>query len=214
MFKHRISCLLYGLALTATSIPVTAYSQVTVSGPNCVTAGTVYLYNISGQWQAGSTVQVCITGGILVDSGQACAGGSGILSFVRVAWDSGGITSGAVAVTTTQGNNTIAVTIAQALTPGQIDSAAVNQTLDSLTTPSTLTCSAPGGGGCSISYQYQWQQSFDNVIWRDMDSATSAQLSFSGPLSQTTYYRRIVTNVVSNAFGYSNVATINIPIAQ
>jgi hypothetical protein len=88
----------------------------------------------------------------------------------------------------------------------------LNQALDTVATPATLTCSTVTGGGCSVSYRYQWQQSFDNVIWRDINGATSAQLGFSGALSQTAYYRRVTINTVSNAFGYSNVATLSIPM--
>lgn len=157
-------------------------------------------------------VRFCITGGTLVDSGGTCAGGSGILSFVRVAWDSGGQTSGSVTVTTSQGSDSISVTIAKPLTPGEIDSGVLNQSLDTATSPATLTCAAPSGGGCSFAYQYQWQRSFDNVIWQDIDGGTTAQLHFSGPLSQTTYYRRVTTNTVSNAFGYSKVATLSVPM--
>lgn len=189
------------------------YSQsIAMSGPSCVTTGVVYLYTVSGNWDSASTVRFCISGGTLVDSGGTCAGGAGILSFVRVSWDSGGVSSGSVAVTTSLGNDTIAVTIAPPLVVGQIDSAVLNQSLDTLTTPGTLTCSTSTGGGCTVSFQYQWQQSYDNVIWQDISGATSAQLSFSGPLSQTTYYRRVTNNAVSNAFGYSNVVTISIPM--
>jgi hypothetical protein len=186
--------------------------SITMTGPSCVTTGAVYLYTVSGSWDSTSTVRFCVSGGTLVDSGGTCAGGAGILSFVRVSWDSGGVSSGSVAVTSSLGNDTISVTIAPPLLVGQIDSAVLNQSLDTLTTPNTLTCSNPTGGGCTVSFQYQWQQSFDNVIWQDISGATSAQLSFSGPLYQTTYYRRVTTNTVSNAFGYSNVATINIPM--
>ncbi len=186
--------------------------SITMSGPSCVTTGVVYLYTVSGNWDSASTVRFCINGGTLVDSGGTCAGGAGILSFVRVSWDSGGISSGSVAVTTSLGNDTIAVTIAQPLVVGQIDSAVLNQSLDTATTPATLTCSVTSGGGCSISFQYQWQQSPDNVVWQDISGATSAQLNFSGPLSQTSYYRRVATNTASNAFGYSNVATLTIPM--
>jgi hypothetical protein len=204
--------------LLALMMLMTLYSNavlgqsVTLSGPSCVTTGAVYLYTVSGSWNSASTVRFCITGGTLVDSGGTCAGGSGILSFVRVTWDSGGQTSGSVAVTTSQGNQSIAVTIARSLSPGQIDSGVLNQSLDTATTPAALTGSAPAGGGCSLAYQYQWQQSFDNVIWRNLNGATSAQLTFSGPITQTVYYRRVTTNTVSNAFGYSNVATLSIPM--
>jgi hypothetical protein len=185
---------------------------ITMTGPSCVTSGAVYLYTVSGKWDSASTVRFCISGGTLVDSGGTCAGGTGILSFVRVSWDSGGVSSGSVSVSTSLGNDTIGVTIAQPLIVGQIDSGVLSQSLDTLTTPSTLTCSAATGGGCTVSFQYQWQQSYDNVIWGNIAGANSAQLSFSGPHSQTTYYRRVTTNSVSNAFGYSNVATINIPM--
>jgi hypothetical protein len=194
--------ILFGHAVLAQS--------VRLNGPSCVTTGAVYLYVVSAKWDSGATVRFCITGGALVDSGGSCAGGSGILSFVRVAWDSGGQTS--VSVTTSQGSDFISVTIAQPLSPGQIDSGVLNQSLDTATTPAALTCPGPVGGGCSVAYQYQWQQSFDNVIWQDVDGGTTAQLGFSGPLSQTTYYRRLTTNTVSNAFGYSNVATLTIPM--
>jgi hypothetical protein len=102
--------------------------------------------------------------------------------------------------------------IAPPLIVGQIDSSVLNQSLDTLTTPTTLTCSTPSGGGCTVSFQFQWQQSFDNVIWQNITGATSAQLGFSGPLIQTSYYRRVTTNSVSNAFGYSNVATLTLPM--
>ena len=191
----------------------TVFAQsVSLSGPSCVTTGAVYLYAVSATWDSGATVRFCLNGGTLVDSGGTCAGGYGILSFVRVTWDSGGQTSGSVSVTTSLGNDSISVTIAQPLSPGQIDSGVLNQNLDTATTPATLTCSTPSGGGCSISYQYQWQQSFDNVIWQNVSGGVSASLSFSGPLSQTNYFRRLTTNAVSNAFGYSNVATLSIPM--
>jgi hypothetical protein len=193
------------------SITTTGQS-ITMTGPSCATTGAVYLYTVSGSWDSTTTVRFCITGGTLVDSGGTCAGGTGILSFVRVTWDTGGISSGSVVVTTPTGNDSIAVTIAPPLVVGQIDSAVLNQSLDTVTTPTTLTCSAPSGGGCTVSFQYQWQQSPDNVVWQNISGATAAQLSFSGPLSQTTYYRLVTTNSVSSAFGYSNVATLTIPM--
>jgi len=191
------------------------FSQsVTLNGPSCVTTGVVYLYTVSGSLSSAATVRFCITGGTLVDSGGTCVGGRNILSFVRVAWNPGSQPSASLAATTSLGNKTIPVTIAQPMSPGMIDSAVLYQILDTATTPATLTCSAPLGGGCSFSYQFQWQQSFDNVIWQDTSGATSAQLSFTGPLSKTTYFRRVTTNAVSNAYGLSNVATlwVNIPM--
>lgn len=195
--------------LLAMFICLNGLSQsVSLSGPNCVVPGTIYLYNITGKWDSGSTVKVCVTGGMLVDSGSTCAGGRGIISFVRISWNSTGQTNGNIAVTTTLGNASLQVSITSALTAGNINSAVSSQKVDSLTTPETLTCSAPGGGNCQPSYSYQWQQSPDNVIWQNMTGATGAQLAFSGPLAQTGYYRRIVKDTSSGGIAYSNVATI------
>src|SRR5579862_4418932 len=94
--------LLSAFALMATTLPSQA-QPVAITGPNCVIAGPVYLYNITGQWLPGSTVRVCVTGGTLVDSGAACAGGGGVLSFVRVQWDTGAPASGTIAVTSSLG---------------------------------------------------------------------------------------------------------------
>lgn len=205
VLKRGLSELILGIFFCG---PGAVAQSVSLAGPSCVTTGVVYLYTVSGPWDSASTVRFCVTGGTLVDSGGTCAGGNGVISFVRITWDSGGQTSGSIAVTTTEGNDSISVTIAKAFSPGQIDSPVASQNLDTATTPATLTCSAPAGGGCSVAFGYQWQQSYDNVIWQDINGATGAQLSFSGPLSQTTYYRRVTTNSISNAFGYSNIAML------
>jgi len=182
--------------------------SISVSGPSCVIAGPIYLYNITGQWQPGSTARVCVTGGTLVDSGSTCAGGNGIMSFVRVRWDSGGLTTGTIAVTSSLGNTSLSVSITTPLSGGQIDSAVAYQALDTLTTPATLTVSAATGGACQPAYVYQWQQSADNVRWSVLPGATGSQFSFSGPLTQTGYFKRVVTDNVGNMTAYSNVAVV------
>jgi hypothetical protein len=199
---------LYGLicCIGLFCLPRAAFSQVTVTGPTCVIPGFVYLYDISGKWVPGSTVNVCVTGGILVDSGTSCAGGSSVLSFVRVSWDSAG--QGSLAVSSSLGNTSLSVSITKPLTGGQIDSLPANQSLDTATTPVTLTCSASAGGGCQPAYSYQWQQSVDKVTWRNIPGATTAHFPFTGPLAQISYYRRVVTDNSSNTLAYSNVATV------
>jgi hypothetical protein len=51
-----------------------AVSQVTISGPTCVVAGTVYQYTITGTWDSTSTMQVCLSSGVIADStaGSSC----------------------------------------------------------------------------------------------------------------------------------------------
>jgi hypothetical protein len=199
--------LLSAFLLMVSSLSLEAQS-VSITGPTCVISGTVYLYNITGQWQPGSTLRVCVTGGTLVDSGATCAGGGGILSFVRVQWDSGGQTSGSVAVTSSLGNTSLSVSLTKRLCGGRIDSTVAYQPLDTLTTPATLTVSAPTGGACQPAYAYQWQQSADNVVWVNVAGAISAQFSFTGPLSYNGYFRRVVTDNAANVLAYSNVAVI------
>ena len=182
--------------------------SIGVTGPQCVIAGPIYFYNIVGQWQPGSTVRVCVTGGTLVDSGATCAGGNGILSFVRVRWDSGGQTTGTIAVTSSLGNISLSVSLTTPLSGGQINSSIANQSLDTSATPATLTAPSPTGGACQPAYVYQWQQSADNVVWVNVAGATGAQLSFPGPLTHTGYFRRLVTDNAANIQAYSNVAVI------
>ena len=207
---HRI-CVRYGQFLLTLSLSVLALStkaqSVGIAGPQCVIAGPIYLYNITGQWQAGSTVRVCVTNGTLVDSGGTCAGGGGILSFVRVNWDSGA-TSGTIAVTSSLGNSSISVSITAPLAGGQLDSAVATQSVDTLTTPATLTGSMPTGGACQPAYALQWQQSWDNVTWWNITGATDGQYIFSGPLNQTSYFRRVVNDNNAQVLAYSNIATI------
>lgn len=197
------------LAVFLNSLGLQGVAQsINITGPNCVIAGPVYLYNIVGQWQPGSTVRVCVTGGTLVDSGATCAGGNSILSFVRVVWDSGGQGSETIAVTSSLGNTSLSVSLTKPLSGGLVDSSVASQSLDTPATPATLTVSAPTGGACQPAYAYQWQQSADNLVWVNIAGATGAQLSFSGPVTQTGYFRRLVTDNAANVQAYSNVAVI------
>jgi hypothetical protein len=199
--------LLSALLLMGWTLPLQA-QPVSITGPDCVIAGPTYIYSITGQWQPGSTVRVCVTGGTLVDSGSTCAGGNGIISFVRVRWDSGGQTSGSIAVTSSLGNTSLSVSLTKRLSGGRIDSTVASQSLDTPSTPATLTAPAPTGGACQPAYAYQWQQSADNVMWVDIAGATSAQFSFPGLLTHTGYFRRVVTDNAGGIKAYSNVAVI------
>ena len=62
---------------------------------------------------------------------------------------------------------------------------------------------------CSPNYLYQWQSSSDGVNFStNVSGATNQNLSFSSPLTQTTYYRRKVTETNSSSTTTSNVATV------
>ena len=194
-----------------TGVWTPAFSQFSITGPTCVVPGTLYLYPITARWAAGSTIEVCVSGGVLADSGSTCA--VGVLSFVRVVWDSSASTSATITITSSLGNVSLPVTVASALIPGTLDSTVLNQALDTLTTPATLFGKVPTGGSCGPGYVYQWQQSPDNVVWNDISDSTGQQLVFSGPIPQTTYFRRKVTDLSSGGIAFSNVATLSVATA-
>jgi hypothetical protein len=58
-------------------------------------------------------------------------------------------------------------------------------------------------GGTSVSYSYQWQQSFDEVSWTNCSGGNTQNYSPSA-LTRTTYFRRYVTN--GNQSAYSTVS--------
>ncbi|MBV9987656.1 MAG: gliding motility-associated C-terminal domain-containing protein [Chitinophagaceae bacterium] len=61
--------------------------------------------------------------------------------------------------------------------------------------PSALTGSNPSGGNGN--YTYSWQQSADSVNFTTISNATAGSLA-PGVLTQTVYYRRIVTSLGCN----------------
>jgi hypothetical protein len=185
-----------------------AESQVLVKGPSCVTTGVSYQYDITGPWQANSSFQFCVTGGVIVDNGTTCYSGNPV-SFVRVNWNEQA-TSGHIAITTDSGNAALDVAITAALDAGQIDSSSRFQRLDSNQVPSIINCSLPAGGNCLPTYTFQWQQSYDLANWTDVDGANGQNLSFTSATNQTLYYRRKVTENGSGAVGYSQESAIMI----
>jgi hypothetical protein len=75
--------------------------------------------------------------------------------------------------------------------------------------PAAITATGAGGGSCS-SYNYQWQQSADNVYFTDIPGATGQNLSFTVPLPNspaTTYFQR--RTVCDNEVAYTGSAVVN-----
>jgi RHS repeat-associated protein len=58
--------------------------------------------------------------------------------------------------------------------------------------PGDLHTSTPAGGSCNGLYFYQWQYSFNNIRFFDIDSSHAQDFSFEGPLDSTMYFRRRV----------------------
>jgi hypothetical protein len=189
-----------------------AVSQVKISGPTCVVAGTVYQYTITGKWDAATTMQVCLSSGTIANSGaNTCTPTGTPLSAVLVVWNDSISTSGTVSVTSSAGNTTLKISFTKPLLPGAISDAEASKTINAGAIPSTINCSVAAGGACNNSnFSYQWQQSFDMVAWTDIPGANAKNLPFNIPLTQTVFFRRKVTETMSGTIGYSNIATINV----
>ena len=99
------------------------------------------------------------------------------------------------------------VTVTPQLTPGGPISPG-SQDIFTGTAPST-TLSGVGsqGGNCSGSYTYQWQSSTDGTNFSNISGATATSYS-SGTLTQTTWFRRMVTCYVETA--YTNTVVVNV----
>ncbi|MDR3714031.1 MAG: hypothetical protein P4L51_14520 [Puia sp.] len=183
-----------------------AGAQVTVSGPGCVLPGLGYQYSIQAGWSGNATLQVCVTGGILADSSTHCRNGSPV-SFVRIIWDSSA-SAGSISITSSAGNSTQQVTIAQPLQAGALDPQDTLQYLTNASLPIALHCAAATGGSCSPSYVYQWQQSEDAMNWTDTAGVTGQDFLFSATLPISKYYRLKVTESISGSIDYSVIAAI------
>ncbi|MCQ2329661.1 MAG: T9SS type A sorting domain-containing protein [Paludibacteraceae bacterium] len=69
-----------------------------------------------------------------------------------------------------------------------------------------LIQSMVSANGCDNNYNYTWQKSNDQIDWQN---TTGRTLNYSpGVLTQTTYFRRMVTNQLCSDTAYSNVSEI------
>ena len=83
-------------------------------------------------------------------------------------------------------------------------------TIDYNETPGTISSTASASGG-SGSYNYQWQNSTDSGDnWSDISGATSS--SYTPPaLTQTSWFRRRVTDGTETAYSNNSAITVTIP---
>jgi hypothetical protein len=74
------------------------------------------------------------------------------------------------------------------------------------TTPPT------GGNG---SYTYQWQNSTDSMQWNNIGSATSETYTLTGTLTQTTWYRRVATDICGIVYSDTvQIAIDSLPVVS
>ena len=192
-------------------LPPGVRCQVSITGPTCVVPGTTYQYLIGGKWDSASTMQICLTGGLVSATNSTCTASGIPVSFVQVTWTGGG--SGSLSVTSSNGTGTLAVTISSVLNGGSIPVEVKKQSIAYKGMPSVITCSASTGGSCSPVYTYQWQQSLNRLTWTDIPGAQGLTLAFSQPLLQAWFYRRKVTETNSGTIAYSEEAFVDVPAA-
>lgn len=185
-------------------VQLTVFSQFSITGPECVVTGTEYQYNVNGNLSEASTIQWCITGGIIIGSDNSCFAGNS--KFIRVKWQNSN--SGSIKIYTGQNNAAINVTVTTFFKAGGINTASLIQDLKKNVVPASILCSEPVGGSCSPTYEFQWYESENGMSWKAITGANAPQLIFSSKPKTTMYYRRRVRESVSNSEGVSNVAMI------
>ena len=98
-------------------------------------------------------------------------------------------------------NTTVTITVKPVFSVGSIAS---SQTICINTTPALLSSTSPSGG--MGGYTYFWENSLNGTDFNAISGATNETYQ-PGVLSQTTYYRRHVTDASCGA-GYTNIVQI------
>jgi len=101
-------------------------------------------------------------------------------------------------------NNTVTITVRDVFSPGSIGT---NQTICINTAPNILNSVVVPSGGQGT-YTYFWESSLNGTDFNSISGATSESYQ-PGSLSQTTYYRRKVTDA-SCGSSYNNVVQITV----
>ena len=100
-------------------------------------------------------------------------------------------------------NNTVTITVKPVFSVGSIGSA---QTICINTAPALLTSTSPSGGAGV--YSYYWESSLNGTDFNNISGATDETYQ-PGVLSQTTHYRRHVTDA-SCGNGFTNTVKITV----
>ncbi len=197
------------MAIAASFLFFKGNAQITISGQSCVVPGTMYQYIISGASM--SSIQVCVTAGSIPDSAGgpvSCKTLDSSARAVLVIWNDSASDEGSLNLSSSAGNFLLNVQFSPELKPGAIDSASKVQFIDSNAIPAKISCGLDSGGACTPKYEYQWQQSSDMVSWSDIPDANGQELVISQGLTQSSYYRRKVTETISRTIGYSDAAAV------
>jgi RHS repeat-associated protein len=180
-----------------------ALGQASVSGPSCVVQGSSASYTL---FSAASSFSYSVSNGTLSTGGTSGSYSGGTNTTITVTWSSSA-SSGSILLNSSDGNASETVTLTTTLISGNITGAG-QQTINYNTIPATITCAAASGEACPANYAYQWMQSTDDVNFSNISGATGQNLTFSTAYTQTTYFKRQVTETHSNTTAYSNVEPV------
>ncbi len=177
------------------------------SGAGIVVSGNITDATTSYAWTRNNTVNV--TGTNSGNSGNIAAGGTFSLNQTLT---NNTASSQIVQFTITPSSNGcagtpifISITIAPTVTAGVIAS---NQTICNGSDPVAFTQTTAATG---LNLTYQWQSSLDNILFTNILAATSSTFD-SGALTQTTWYRRIVTSTVNGTNCSATSAPISVTV--
>lgn len=183
-----------------------ATAQVRIVGADCVFPGSPYQYIINARFDSTLTnLSICITGGKLQNNNTCIPGGSRPNTIV-VIWDTSATKK--IELQSSQGNASFPVRLTSQLHGGNIVSGDLLQISDSTIHAYNFRCSDPVGGSCSPAYIYQWQESTDGVVWRNIINAKSKDLTYTEALQTSLFFRRMVTDADSNTSAYSDLCQL------
>ena len=178
-----------------------------VSGPGIVVSGNITDATMSYAWTRNNTINV--TGTNSGNSGNIAAGGTFSLNPTLTNTTA---VSQIVQFTITPSSNgcvgspiVISITVAPTVTAGTI---AANQTICNGADPAAFTQTTAATG---VNLSYQWQSSTDNLSYSNISSATSSTFD-SGTLTQTTWFRRVVTSTVNGTSCSATSAAISVTV--
>jgi hypothetical protein len=185
---------------------VISYSQVKITGPECIVPGTEYQYEFYGRFDRQTEINICVEGGLVAANNNTCYKVSNV-NYVRIIW-SDDITKGKISISAAKVNGSFNVKPTRPLQGGKIDSLFKIQRAQSSGAIKTIICSAAKGGSCSPSFIYQWEQSDDNLHWTEIKGETFQNLSYATRSDRAVFLRRKIVDTVSNSIAYSDVAVI------
>lgn len=179
--------------------------SLNIKGPQCVRSGVEYQYII--ERAAGSSIkgELCLEGGVFARTRRSCISDS-VFFEVRVVWTDS--IRGSLQLHEGSNQVTHAVNIAQELQPGAMDTTVILQIVKVGARPRDILCSPASGGGCNPIYEYQWQQSTDNIEWTDINEMGKQHFHFISTVVQSIFYRRKVTDITSGTIAYTTPVAV------